>query len=371
MGFTKLDEGILQSSIMAESAKTFKVWIALLASCKENGISQASSVFLASACHLSLKDIDNAIAVLEAPDDRSRSLEDGGRRIKRVDGGYYIVNYKKYREYSYSENSEAKRKRDYRHGERKRHNGYVYFAGTQTRIKIGFSANPWARISELKIAVPELELLAVYEGTTDDEKLEQKRFMPFHCDREWFNRTPELESYVRDILGRSRTSEGHSASASASAYASVIEILNLKTGKNFSTKPTAAGRHLLARIAEGKTIEQFQYVIDIKSSQWLSDPAMNQYLRPETLFGSKMESYLNERQIAAPVDKEKRVGSAAGFAFTPEQEKRIPTIKSEYAEKIRNWRKKNGLKDDAEIDLMQVPTETAYIRQRLAEGGAS
>jgi uncharacterized phage protein (TIGR02220 family) len=293
MGFTKLDEGILQSSIMAESAKTFKVWIALLASCKENGISQASSVFLASACHLSLKDIDNAIAVLEAPDERSRSLEDGGRRIKRVDGGYYIVNYFKYRAYSHSGNPESIRKREYR-----------------SKGKVGH-------------------------------------------------------------LGHVPKCPGHSASASASAYASVIEILNLKTGKNFSIKPTAAGKHLLARIAEGKTIEQFQYVIDIKASQWLTDPAMNQYLRPETLFGSKMESYLNERQITAPVDKEKRVGSAAGFAFTPEQEKRIPTIKSEYAEKIRNWRKKNGLKDDAEIDLMQVPTETAYIRQRLAEGGAS
>jgi uncharacterized phage protein (TIGR02220 family) len=163
--------------------------------------------------------------------------------------------------------------------------------------------------------------------------------------------------------------KGKAPSASASAYVSILEYLNLKTGKKFSLSSKSSTEHINARIAEGRTIEEFKRVIDNKVSTWLGDPKMDAYLRPETLFSqSKFDAYLNERQIAAPVDKEKRVGSAAGFAFTPEQEKRIPTIKSEYAEKIRNWRKKNGLKDDAEIDLMQVPTETVYIRQRLAEG---
>jgi hypothetical protein len=115
MGFTKLDEGILQSSIMAERADIFKVWIALLASCDSDAIAKVSSVFLASACHLPLKVIDHAIEVLSSPDPRSRSLAEEGRRIRRVDGGYFLINYDKYRAFSYSDNPDSVRKREYRH----------------------------------------------------------------------------------------------------------------------------------------------------------------------------------------------------------------------------------------------------------------
>lgn len=114
MGFTKLDEKILQSSVMAEPSTTFKVWIALLASCREDGISPVSSIYLASVCHLPASAIDKAIMTLESPDLRSRSTNDDGRRIRRVDGGYYVINYLKYRDYSYSSNPESVRKREYR-----------------------------------------------------------------------------------------------------------------------------------------------------------------------------------------------------------------------------------------------------------------
>ena len=97
MGFTKLDSGILQSSIMAEPSDTFKVFIAILASCGPDGISKVSSTYLAAACYFPLDVVDTALAVLEAPDPRSRSLVDDGRRIRRVDGGYLVINYEKYR----------------------------------------------------------------------------------------------------------------------------------------------------------------------------------------------------------------------------------------------------------------------------------
>lgn len=114
MGFTKLDEGILQSSIMAESANTFKIWIAFLASCDENGMARVSPVFLASVCHLPLRMVKKAIEILEAPDVASRSTAEEGRRIRRVDGGYFVINYQKYRYLSYSKGKEAIRKREWR-----------------------------------------------------------------------------------------------------------------------------------------------------------------------------------------------------------------------------------------------------------------
>ncbi len=99
MGFTKLDSGILQSSIMAEPPETFKVFVAILASTGPDGIARISSTFLAAACFFPLDVVDEALVTLEAPDPRSRSLNDDGRRIRRVDGGYFVINYDKYRSF--------------------------------------------------------------------------------------------------------------------------------------------------------------------------------------------------------------------------------------------------------------------------------
>jgi hypothetical protein len=47
---------------------------------------------------LTIKQTENALALFESPDQHSRSLNDEGRKIIRVDGGYQIVNYGKYRD---------------------------------------------------------------------------------------------------------------------------------------------------------------------------------------------------------------------------------------------------------------------------------
>ena len=75
----------------------------------------------------------------------------------------------------------------------------------------------------------------------------------------------------------------------------IIEYLNLKANTKFRTNSSATKRHLNARLAEGFTIDDFKKVIDVKCAQWLNDPNMKKYLRPETLFkASHFESYLNE-----------------------------------------------------------------------------
>ncbi|MFD6509348.1 conserved phage C-terminal domain-containing protein [Bacillus sp. NPDC060175] len=78
-------------------------------------------------------------------------------------------------------------------------------------------------------------------------------------------------------------------------YEDIVSYLNEKIGKSFKHK-TAKTRTLInARFKDGFTIEDFKQVIDIKTAQWLTDSNMNQYLRPETLFGTKFEGYLNEK----------------------------------------------------------------------------
>lgn len=54
-------------------------------------------------------------------------------------------------------------------------------------------------------------------------------------------------------------------------------------------------RLLLARFKEGYTLEDFKQVIDIKTTEWKDSPEFSKYLRPETLFGSKFDGYLNQK----------------------------------------------------------------------------
>ena len=54
-------------------------------------------------------------------------------------------------------------------------------------------------------------------------------------------------------------------------------------------------RLLLARFKEGYTLEDFKQVIDIKTAEWKESPEFSKYLRPETLFGSKFDGYLNQK----------------------------------------------------------------------------
>lgn len=87
-------------------------------------------------------------------------------------------------------------------------------------------------------------------------------------------------------------------------YVEIVDYLNRKANKNYraTTKKTKA--LIKARWNEGFRLEDFKRVIDIKTSQWKGDKKMDQYLRPETLFGPKFEGYLNERERTNSIDSQ-------------------------------------------------------------------
>ncbi|MCT7852227.1 MAG: conserved phage C-terminal domain-containing protein [Lactobacillus iners] len=78
-------------------------------------------------------------------------------------------------------------------------------------------------------------------------------------------------------------------------YDRVIKYLNAKAGTNYRATNKATQRLIKARFNEGMTTKDFKKVIDKKCNDWLKDPKMCEYLRPATLFGSKFESYLNQK----------------------------------------------------------------------------
>jgi uncharacterized phage protein (TIGR02220 family) len=73
----------------------------------------------------------------------------------------------------------------------------------------------------------------------------------------------------------------------------VIEYLNLATGKKFSTTGNDNIKHVMKRFTEGYTLDNFKQVIDVKTAKWKGTD-MEDYLRPQTLFGGKFNAYLNE-----------------------------------------------------------------------------
>lgn len=74
----------------------------------------------------------------------------------------------------------------------------------------------------------------------------------------------------------------------------IIDYLNNKLGAKYKYQTRNTQRHINARISEGASFEDFKTVIDKKYDEWNNDPKMKNYLRPETLFGPKFESYLNQ-----------------------------------------------------------------------------
>jgi uncharacterized phage protein (TIGR02220 family) len=84
----------------------------------------------------------------------------------------------------------------------------------------------------------------------------------------------------------------------------IIEYFNQKTGQKRSLKCQETRKLITGRIAEGRTFEDFQKVIDKKFRSWKDDPKMAIYLRPSTLFRpANFEDYLNEPEIKTEKEK--------------------------------------------------------------------
>ena len=76
----------------------------------------------------------------------------------------------------------------------------------------------------------------------------------------------------------------------------IVEYLNSAIGSHYKTNVDKTRSFIRARLREGFTVDDFKTVIDKKARAWLGNRDMQKYLRPETLFGTKFESYLNEQE---------------------------------------------------------------------------
>lgn len=78
----------------------------------------------------------------------------------------------------------------------------------------------------------------------------------------------------------------------------IVEHLNQRAGTHYKATTANTRKLIKARLKEGFTVDEIKLVIDKKCAEWLNNPAMQGYLRPETLFGNKFEGYLNAKQTS-------------------------------------------------------------------------
>ena len=97
MGFTKLFQSIVHSTIWREPMHVKIVWVTLLAMANRRGYVAVSVPGLADLAKVSLEQCVEALERLKSPDPWSRTKEHGGRRVLEDDGGFLIINYEKYR----------------------------------------------------------------------------------------------------------------------------------------------------------------------------------------------------------------------------------------------------------------------------------
>ena len=100
----------------------------------------------------------------------------------------------------------------------------------------------------------------------------------------------------------------------------IIDYLNRKAGTHFRATAKSAQRCITALLNDGYTADDLKKAVDNKCRDW-KGTEYARYLRPETLFGEKFDSYLN---------------SPSGPSL-PKRKKGDPWYEQDYMDKIRDW----------------------------------
>ena len=96
--FVKLYGSILDSTVWLEKSGTRILWITMLAMADDGGFVMASVPGLAKRAGITRKECEAGLTVLLAPDRDSRTPDHQGRRLEKIEGGWLILNHRKYRD---------------------------------------------------------------------------------------------------------------------------------------------------------------------------------------------------------------------------------------------------------------------------------
>lgn len=126
------------------------------------------------------------------------------KHIAEVDD-YGVVILPKFRKWQRGESYERQERRQERQSTH-----WVYFALAGDLVKIGCSANPWARVADFAQGCPGIRLVGKIRGEFADERALHERFADLRARGEWFHYTGELRDYVEGIRSTTVVDDGSS-----------------------------------------------------------------------------------------------------------------------------------------------------------------
>lgn len=96
--YVKIDKAMLFSTVWKKDSDTNSVWMTLLLMADQNGYVYSSIPGLAEISKVTTEKCLEVLDFLMSPDEFSRTKDNDGIRITEIDGGWHILNAKKYRQ---------------------------------------------------------------------------------------------------------------------------------------------------------------------------------------------------------------------------------------------------------------------------------
>lgn len=122
------------------------------------------------------------------------------------------------------------------------------------------------------------------------EPLEEKFYTPieenFQDNNTVFNNTSNITRDISNNVEQSPTTQ--------IPYKEIVDYLNQKLGTQYRATSKKTRKLIKARFDDDFTLDDFKTVIDKKAYQW-QGTQFSEFLRPDTLFSSKFEGYLNQQ----------------------------------------------------------------------------
>ena len=141
--------------------------------------------------------------------------------------------------------------------------------------------------------LPEKALLSVTANKEYVENLGDVSSMDTKCIQ---NVRVGKVSIGKSSIGKSSIGKNTYCPSLPSVAEDIVTFLNSTVGSNYKSTTGKTRKLIAARLAEGFTVDDFKAVITKKAKEWQGTD-MAQYLRPETLFGTKFEGYLNQPEV--------------------------------------------------------------------------
>lgn len=123
-----------------------------------------------------------------------------------------------------------------------------------------------------------------------------------------------MESHMANHTESRMENENRNINEDINDIKIIIDYLNTKLNTKYRYTTKSIQSHIRARLREGFTVEDFKCVIDKKYRSW-SGTDFQKYLRPDTLFGSKFQCYLNEIEKETSFDTDEFFAAALARSY--------------------------------------------------------